>query len=96
MQSTFLTKEKFNVQKTNSEISSRQLKKLKILLNKTKESEIFEEQFYYWENIEDPDLREIKSWEFLHSHAKKCIEEGKKEFRTEVKNQPNLTLEFAT
>ena len=64
-------------------------------MNKTKESEIFEEEFYLTESIPDPKIREIKSWEFLDSYAKKWIDQAKKEFITENETQPSLMLDFS-
>ena len=94
MQSTVLTKNDYKAKKNYSEISNQDLKKLKFLLNKTKESEIFEEEFYLAESIPDPKIREIKSWEFLDSYAKKWIDQAKKEFTAEVETQPSLMLDF--
>ena len=95
MQSTVFSKEKFITKKINSEISEHETKKLKFLLNKTKESEIFEEEFYLAESIPDPEIREIKSCEFLDSYAKKWIDQAKKEFITENETQPSLMLDFS-
>ena len=94
MQSTVLTKQNYKAKKNYSEISNQDLKKLKFLLNKTKESEIFEEEFYLAESIPDPKIREIKSWEFLDTHTKKWIDQAKKEFTAEVETQSSLMLDF--
>jgi hypothetical protein len=95
MQSTVLTKQNYKAKKNHSEISNQDLKKLKFLLNKTKESEIFEEEFYLAESIPDPEIREIKSCEFLDSYAKKWIDQAKEEFITENETQPSLMLDFS-
>jgi hypothetical protein len=94
MQSTVLTKQNYKAKKNHSEISEHDSKKLKFLLNKTKESEIFETEFYLTESISDSKIREIKSCEFLDSYAKKWIDQAKKEFTAEVETQSSLMLEF--
>lgn len=77
MQSTFLTKENFNIKKNHSEISDNERQKLKFLLNKTKEAEKFEEEFYQRESIEDPEIRAMQSWALLNARTKNWIEEAK-------------------
>ncbi len=94
MQSTVFSKNNYKAKKNYSEISEQDLKKLKFLLNKTKESEIFEEEFFELENL-PPEIREIKSWEFLDTHTKKWIEQAKKEFTAENETQPSLMLDFS-
>ena len=94
MQSTVLTKQNYKAKKNHSEISEHDSKKLKFLLTKTKESEIFETEFYLAESIPDPKIREIKSWEFLDTHTKKWIDQAKKEFTVEVETQFSLMLDF--
>jgi hypothetical protein len=75
MQSTFFTKNDFTIKK-ESEISTHKLKKLKFLLNKSKEAEIFETEFFKAENL-PPEIKIIKQWNLLNSFAKSFIEQAK-------------------